>query len=189
MIDKNIYGDDFELEFNKWKYIGKGHHGIVYLMDDGKVIKICNTIKSCRKEEMVILKADGNKYFPKTYECGGNYIIREYVEGISLSDYIKLYGLNEKIAKEVIEMLKEFIRLKFSKIDIRCKDIFVTKHETLKIIDPKGCYSKKVNYPRHLCKGLKKLGALDEFLDVLKREEPKLYKKWYKKIQKYFDKA
>lgn len=188
MSDKNKlkYDDDFKLDFNNWEYLGQGHHGIVYLMNDGKIIKICNTVKSCKGEEKILLKVNGSKFFPKLYECGGNYIIREYVDGICMKNYISDHGLNREISKNIIKLLREFKELNFRKIDIRCKDIFVLKDKSLKVIDPRASYSKGIDYPRHLCKGLNKLGVLDQFLNELHREKSKLCTKWYKDIKQYF---
>ena len=93
--------------------------------------------------------------------------------------------MNTILAHNIIEMLKEFNRLKFKKIDIRCKDIFVLFDGNLKVIDPKKFYSKNRDFPRHLSKGLYKLGVLDTFFIVLKEDEPELYKKWYLKTNVY----
>ena len=51
-------------------------------------------------------------------------------------------------------MILEFERLGFKRIDIRCKDIYIQDDYTLKIIDPKNNYKKRVSFPRHLFKGL-----------------------------------
>lgn len=82
-------------------------------------------------------------------------------------------------------MLKEFQILKFTKIDIRCRDIFVQSDESLKVIDPKKFYAKNRGFPRHLSKGLYKLGVLDTFFITLKEEEPELYEKWFPPIKQY----
>jgi hypothetical protein len=71
----------------------------------------------------------------------------------SLRDFIKIYKKkwNEKtLAINIIDMLKEFNKLKFKKIDIRCKDIFVQQDGSLKIIDPKKCFSKERNLKIYL---------------------------------------
>ena len=36
------------------------------------------------------------------------------------------------------------------------------------VIDPKQCYKRKVNYPRHLMKGLEIIGVLESFLEDLR---------------------
>ena len=82
-------------------------------------------------------------------------------------------------------MLKEFKKLKFTKIDTRCKDIYVSEDETIMLIDPKKAYSRKVNYPRHLMKGLKRLGVLDEFIYEIERINSKKAKEWKRKFSEY----
>lgn len=181
------YNDDLKLDLENWGFLGKGHNGTVYRMSDEIVIKICLEEKSCRKEADILAKAEGSKFFPKIYECGGNYMIRDYVAGECMKDYIKSNGLSRELAVEIIKVLEEFKRLNFTKVDIRCKDLFVQKNGTLMIIDPKGSYSRKIDYPRHLCKGLRKLGVLDVFLQVLMEERLKLYREWAWKIYRPSD--
>ena len=167
------------------KFLGKGHNGIVYLLPDNKVIKVCYVMKDFHGEAYILKKVNGNRYFPRIYEVGGNYMIRDYVDGITLKAYIKRNGLSKKLALDIIDMLKEFQRLNFKKIDVRCKDVYVQPDGNLMIIDPQKFYSKERDFPRHLSKGLYKLGVLDDFLCILKYDNPKLYKKWHHKIRTY----
>lgn len=181
------YIKNFNTNLLDCKFLGKGHNGIVFLLPNGKVIKICFTEKSCRSEYYILNKVKNNKYFPRTYGICGNYMIRDFVDGITLKDYIKQNGMTRDIAIKVIELFEEFKKLKFSKEDIRCKDIMVTPNGTLMVIDPKKCYSKKRDFPRHLSKGLYKLGVLDSFIAIVKKERPALYKRWFSKIEEYID--
>lgn len=181
-FQQNKYSD---INLFECKFLGRGHNGIVYLLPDGKVIKICFIMKDFYGEAHILKKVNGNKYFPRLYEVGGNYMIRDYVDGIPLKNYIKKNGLTRKLVISILEMLKEFERLKFLKIDVRCKDVFIDSNGKLMIIDPQKFYSKERDFPRHLSKGLYKLGVLDFFLEVLREEEPKLYKKWHNKINNY----
>lgn len=177
----------YDIDLFKCKYLGKGHNGIVYLLPNNKVIKICYVMKDFYGESYILNKVNGNKYFPRIYETGGNYMIRDYVEGMPLKNYIKKNGLSKDLVLELLELLKEFETLKFTKIDIRCKDIFVQPDGKLKVIDPQKFYHKKRAFPRHLSKGLYKLGVLGFFLEILKSEEPRLYKKWTPSILEYIE--
>lgn len=179
------YIQNFNVNLLKCVELGKGHNGIVYLLPDGKVIKICFSISSCKGEYYILNKVKGNKYFPMVYGMSGNYMIRDYVGGESLKDYIKNNGFSRELAVKVINLLEEFDKLKFKKKDIRCKDIFVQPDGVLKIIDPKKCFSKKRDFPRHLSKGFEKLGVLEFFMEVIKEEKPELYKRWNRKIFQY----
>ncbi|WP_051652353.1 protein kinase [Clostridium algidicarnis] len=176
---------DFNINLLDCKFLGKGHNGIVYLLPDGNVIKICFNIKSFIGEYLILQRVNGNKYFPRIYEIGENYMIREYVEGDVLPKYIRKHGFNDELGKKIIELLKEFKILKFTKIDLRCKDIFVQPNGDLKVIDPKKFYTKDRNFPRHLSKGMYKLKILDSFLEVLKKEDPTLFDDWTPKIMNY----
>lgn len=176
---------DLDLNLLDCKFLGKGHNGIVYELPNNKAIKICFDLKSFTGESQILEKVNGNRYFPKLYEVGFNYMIRDCVDGEPLDKYISKNGLDRDMVKSILELLKEFIRLNFKKIDIRCKDIFVQPNRKLMVIDPKKFFTKNRTFPRHLSKGLYKLGVLDFFLEILKKEEPKLYKSWIEDINDY----
>lgn len=187
-MDRKIYKryiENFDVNLLDCKLLGQGHNGVVYLLPDDKVIKICFDAKSCEKEYSILNKVNNNKYFPRVYGMSGNYMIRDYVDGIILKDYIKHYGLNRELSLKIMNLLEEFKKLKFLKEDIRCKDILIQPNGSLMIIDPKKFYSKKRDFPRHLTKGLYKLGVLDFFMSIVKEEKPKLYKQWNLKINQY----
>ena len=190
-MDKDLYEryiKGFNVNLLDCKPLGDGHNGIVYLLPEGKVIKICYDARSCRKEYDILKRINKNKYFPRTYGMMGNYMIRDYVDGIVLKKYIKRHGFSRELAIKLIELLEEFRRLGFKKIDIRCKDIMVRPDGNLMVIDPKKFYTKKRDFPRHLSKGLYKLGVLDSFMDILEEEKPKLFKRWHEKVNDYINK-
>jgi len=179
------YIKNFDVNLLDCKLLGKGNNGIVYLLPDGKVIKICFDIKSCIKEYFILNKINNNKYFPRVYGMCGNYMIRDYVEGVILKDYIKDHGLDKNLAIKILDLLEEFKKLQFLKEDIRCKDILIQLDGSLMVIDPKKFYSKKRDFPRHLSKGLYKLGVLGYFMSVAKDERPILYNQWHQKVDAY----
>lgn len=182
-LKHNYLKNPFNLK--ECKFLGEGHNGAVYMLPNGNAIKISHSNKDFIGEYSILEKVNGNKYFPIIREIGVDYMIRECVQGEILSNYIKREGLNKVLATKIIDMLKEFKKLEFKKIDIRCKDIFVQEDGRLKIIDPKKCFSKERNFPKHLCKGLYKLGVLSYFKGILKEYDIKLYRKWNKKINTY----
>jgi RIO-like serine/threonine protein kinase len=187
-MEKEIYKkyiQSFDVNLLDCKLLGKGHNGIVFMLPEGFIIKICFDAKSCQDEYTILNKIGENKFFPRVYGMMGNYMIRDYVAGIPLKEYIKKYGLNRNLSIKMIDLIEEFKRLGFSKLDVRSKDIMVGPEGNLMVIDPKKCYSKKRNFPRHLSKGLDKLGVLDYFMLVVEEERPSLYKKWNRKIQDY----
>jgi predicted Ser/Thr protein kinase len=176
-----------DIDLFECKLLGKGHNGIVYRLPDGRVIKICYVMKDFYGEAHILKKVQGSKYFPRLYQVGGNYMIRDYVDGMPLNKYIKKNGLSRKLVRDILDLLKEFERLKFLKLDIRCKDVFVESDGRLMVIDPQKFYTKKRDFPQHLSKGFYKLGVLDDFLIILKQENPKLYRKWVHKIRIYIE--
>jgi RIO-like serine/threonine protein kinase len=183
----NKYIIRFDVNLLDCKFLGRGHNGAVYLLPEGKVIKICFDERSCKKEYDILQRIKENKYFPKVYGMCGNYMVRDYVSGEILTHYIKKHGLERELAVKIIELLEEFRRLGFKKMDIRCKDIMVQEDRSLKVIDPKKCYSKERDFPRHLSKGLNKLGVLEDFLEVVKEKRPNVHKKWSVQIKKYME--
>ncbi|MCW6111189.1 protein kinase [Clostridium sporogenes] len=178
-----------ERMIRKGEFLGSGHNGIVYLLPDKKAIKIFKEKKVCKKEREILQKTNTSKYFPKVYDYGDYFILREYIRGERLDHYIKQNGINKRLTHNIIKLIKEFERLKFKKLDIRCKDIYVDKKCKLRIIDPKNNYSKTVIYPRHLMKGLNKLKVLDEFLLHVKKEDQKYYDLWSIRMQDYLERG
>ena len=141
------------------EFLGSGHNGIVYLLPNKRVIKIFKNKKVCSGEYNIFIKAAKSKYFPKVYEHGEYYIVRDYAGGQRLDKYIKKHGINREISLNIIKLIEEFTKLKFHRLDIRCKDIYLMDDFSINVIDPKNNYSKSVIYPRHLMKGLKQVGC------------------------------
>lgn len=181
------FDDKTEALFKKAEYLGQGNNGIVYELPGNKVIKIFLSEKVCEDESSILLKTNGSRFFPRIDKKGENYIIRDKVEGERLDYYIKENGLNDELIDKIYELLKEFKRLKFKKIDIRCKDILVTSNNEIKIIDPKKSYHRKVDFPRHLMKGLKRLEVLDRFLSRIRVLDPKKEKYWSQRFAQYLE--
>lgn len=169
-------------------FLGVGNNGIVYLLPDNKVLKIFSTQKVCHDECSILLKVSkSSKSFPKVYKYSDNYIVREYVGGIRLDKYLKNHPLDKELSINLINLIREFKSLKFKKLDIRCKDLYVQDDLSLIVIDPKQCYKKKIIYPRHLMKGLAKRGYLDTFLNYVKSYDVNLYFLWKRKMSMYLE--
>ncbi|MFL0196559.1 protein kinase [Clostridium sp. WILCCON 0269] len=174
-----------ESMLRKGNFLGCGHNGIVYLLEDNKVIKIFKNKNICKNEYDLLKKTVGSRYFPKVYFHGPYYIVRDYASGKRLDHYIKKSGINKQICGEIIKLIMEFEKLNFNKLDIRCKDLYLSSDFSIKVIDPRNNYSRCGSYPRHLMKGLNKLGVLDEFLEMVKKEYNEVYKDWNFKIKRY----
>jgi hypothetical protein len=103
-----------------------------------------------------------------------------------LDHYIEQYGLTEKLSYNLYKLIKEFEELRFTKLDIRCRDVYVGDDERVMVIDPKQCYRRKVSYPRHLMKGLNGINVLDQFLNYVERFDKKTSLEWGKKMEQYY---
>lgn len=181
------FDDSTEMLFREATYLGQGNNGIVYELPEKKAIKIFLTQKVCNDESNILLNTNGSRYFPRIYKRGKLYIVRDMVEGERLDDYIKKNGLSKKLIRNIYSLLQEFKRLKFKKLDIRCKDIYVSINEELMIIDPKKAYKRRVDYPRHLMKGMKRIGILEEFLLGISEIDKEKAFMWEEKFQEYIE--
>lgn len=183
------YSADFDAEteklFKEAVFLGEGHNGIVYELPSNKAIKIFQEAKCCREEGEILKKVSKSKCFPRVYNLGKFYIVRDKIEGKRLDHYIKKKGFSYEIAEGLYNLMEEFKRLKFTKIDARCRDIYITDDNKIMVIDPKQCYRKKVNYPRHLMKGLEKSGVLESFLEDIRLIDKKTAMNWEKRYKQY----
>lgn len=170
----NRYG----FNFHNSTFLGEGRYGKVFLLLDGRVIKIFRDIDSCIHECLILESVKGSPHFPRVYECRDNYIIREFVGGVCITDYIRKNGLSTKLAVNLIELIEDFQKLGFTRLDIRCSHIFVQPDESLKVIDPRRHYDINLPYPKNMLNNLKKLKVKKFFMHVLKKEHPSLYAKW-----------
>lgn len=160
-------------------FLGKGHSGSVYLMPDNRVVKIFKNPGSCSEEYHILKKVANGPYFPEPYEFHSHYMIREYIDGININDYIKKNGASKKLMLELIYLLEYMKNVGFKKIDVRFVHVFVQNHKNLRIIDPRHSFTKKTKFPYHLLQDLKYANCLELFWKVLKSERPNLYTKWY----------
>lgn len=180
------FDKDIESLFKEAKLLGEGHNGIVYEVPGNRAIKIFTDKNVCKSEADILYKVKKSKYFPRIYKNGDYYILRDIVNGKRLDDYIKENGLSQQLIYNLYRLINEFKSLKFTKLDARCRDIYVDKNKRLKVIDPKQCYKRKVDYPRHLMKGLDGIDVLDEFLRGIYIIDKRRGSEWEYKINQYY---
>ncbi len=147
---------NLEKSLKEAELLGEGHNGVVFLLKNNKAIKIFRRMSVWKDESSILKRVRKSRFFPRIYEAKPGYIIREYVDGVRLDKYLRRGNLDEELCKELYLMILEFERLGFKRIDIRCKDIYIQDDYTLKIIDPKNNYKKRVSFPRHLFRGFLK---------------------------------
>ncbi|KON85771.1 hypothetical protein AF332_02340 [Sporosarcina globispora] len=165
----------------KNKLIGYGSQGKVYKLSPDRCIKIYLKEKHARMEANVLRSATSSRFFPKIYETGSNYIVMEYIEGKTLNNYLEKEGkLSNQIIKEIVMLLKEMERLNFTRIDARLRHIFITDENEIKVIDHVNSFKINSNYPKHLFRGLKKLGHLQFFLEEANKFDTEFCMRWWK---------
>ncbi|MPQ44363.1 hypothetical protein [Clostridium tarantellae] len=174
-----------EKKLRNAKYLGEGHNGIVFILDNKKVIKFFKKVEVWKDESYILKKSRKSRFFPKIYEYNLGYIVREFVGGVRLDKYLEKQQINEKLSEELYYMILNFEKLGFSRLDLRCKDIFVQSNLSVKIIDPKKNFEKYVPYPRQLMKGIYKRDSLELFLGYIKKRDFRRFTYWKYKIENY----
>lgn len=178
---KTIFGIDVK-EFEK---IGKGKEGVVYLGPDNMLLKVYLDPGRCASEYKLLKTMEDSHYFPKVYNCKGSYMLREYVEGTPLVEYIKGNGLSKILANNLIDLSEFFYNTKYLRIDGIDKHVFVLEDESLMVIDPRR---KKYKFHKSLLKILERLNQEDIFLNELIENRPDLVYPFYEKLNINFDK-
>lgn len=168
----------YVLDIKECEFLGKGKEGSVYLTPEGYALKIFYNRKKAEKEAYLLEEVNNSRFFPKVLFIANNMVLRDYVEGDILSNYIKKNGLSYNLSTEIINLIEEFKQLKFTRLDIRGAHIFVNKHGKIQVIDPRKVFEKNTPYPKEIVKILVKLNVFDEFLKYLLEYKPQLLKYW-----------
>ena len=105
-------------------------------------------------------------------------MLREYVSGENLYEFINNNRLSYNLSIEIIELIEDFKRLKFKRINIRNAHIFVNKNEKIQVIDPRKTFIKETPYPKDIISILVKLNLFDDFLKNIISYNPALLKYW-----------
>ncbi|OGO78970.1 MAG: hypothetical protein A2Y23_02410 [Clostridiales bacterium GWB2_37_7] len=161
------------------KLIDKGAHGAVFRLTQDKCVKIYADNHNAEKEAKSYKMGQGSEIVPRLYEVGDNYIIMEFIEGISLWKYLsKKEEISFDIANKLVFLLKEMKRLGFTRIDSSLRHIIVTKDERLKAIDLVYAYVRKDAKPVKVFTELQKIGLVKPFLEHVKNIDNELFNEW-----------
>ena len=166
------------LDIKECELLGKGDEGSVYLTPEGFALKIFSKKKNAEDESEILENAKGSRFFPNVIFLADNMMLREYVSGENLYEFINNNGLSYNLSIEIIELVEEFKRLNFKRINIRNAHIFVDKNERIQIIDPRKNYIKETPYPKDIISILVKLNLFEEFLKNLISYNSALLKYW-----------
>lgn len=166
------------LEIQNCKFIGSGAEGSVYLTEEGYALKWFKDLKAAENEEEILKITKDSVFFPNVLLRVSNILIREYVDGENLYEYIKKHGLSYGLSIEIIELIEDLKRLNFKKLNVRNAHIFVNSSEKIMVIDPRKPFTMNVPYPKDIIKILLKLDLYDKFLKDILRYKPKLLSYW-----------
>ena len=166
------------LDIKQCTLLGTGDEGSVYLTPEGFALKIFSNKKNAKYETEILENAKDSRFFPDVIFLADNMMLREYVSGENLSEFINKNSLSYNLSVEIIELIEDFKRLKFRRINIRNAHIFVNEKEKIQIIDPRKTYIKETPYPKDIIKILVKLNLFDDFLKDLINYKPELLKYW-----------
>ena len=133
---------NYFLNINDCTLLGSGAEGAVYLTPEGYAIKVFRNASLAQKEEEILNIAASSAYFPKSIIRISNILIREYVSGDNLYEYIFKNGLSYKLSVQIIDLIEDYKRLNFKRLNTRNAHIFVNSKEKLMVIDPRKPFSK-----------------------------------------------
>lgn len=173
------------LDIKKCRFLGKGKEGKVFLTPEGFALKIFYSKKHAKAEVDILEKVKDSRFFPRVLFIADKMVLRDYVEGTNLYNYLLENGLSFNVAIELIELVEEFKRLNFTRINIRNAHIFVNSNEKIKVIDPRKPYIKYTPYPKDIIGILDKLNLFDDFLKYLAEYNPSLLNYWSKGFDYY----
>lgn len=180
---------NIDISIRDLEFIGKGTQGKVYRIDFQKCIKVFKRKKECKEELKTLLMAQGDMHFPILYEYGANYIVREYINGIELNEYLSKQKLTPQLSKKLIELYEAMIKVGYLRQDAAIFHIFVMPSGELKLIDTAKAMKKKSTIPNLLISGLEDIGYKEDFFNFLKSNRPDLYIQWINYSKKKYKKV
>ena len=166
-------------------FLGKGKEGEVYLTPEGYALKIFYRKSKAISEVKLLEIASGSRFFPNVLFIANNMVLRDYVEGITLREYIRNNGLSFNLSCEIIELVEEFKNLNFKRINIRNAHIFVNEDEKIQVIDPRKVFSKNTPYPKDIVKILVQENLFEDFLKHVLEYEKDLSSYWVEAYDYY----
>ena len=166
------------LEIQNCTFLGSGTEGSVYLTEEGYALKCFKDLNAAKSEEEILNIAKDSVFFPNTILRVSNILIREYVAGENLYEYMSKNGLPYSLSIEIIELIEDLKRLNFKKLNVRNSHTFVTSSGKIRVIDPRKPFTTNMPYPKDIIKMLLKLHLYDKFLKDVIRYKPKLLSYW-----------
>lgn len=120
-------------------FIGAGRSAYVFkLENENKALKVFfPSFTHIAKEEAEIYKTlQGIEYYPAIYEAGENYLVIDYIEGSTLFECVsKGISITDKHIAEIDKALMQAKERGLNPSDIHLRNIFITNHGEIKMID------------------------------------------------------
>lgn len=162
-----------------YQLIGKGADGSVFQLTSDRCVKIFESQKTKQLELKALKAGQTSPIIPRLYEDGPNYIVLEYIDGISLPKYLKKEKhVPKHIAVKVLYMLDEMKKIGFTRCDTEVRHILFNEQMDIKVIDLKRAYNSIRPNPSKLLKGFKAKGYLEEFMQHVNQLDPVIYEEW-----------
>lgn len=159
--------------------VGMGSQGAVFRISEERCVKIYHVPREAGFEREALAAAKGVSYFPAMYGSGPNFVVMKYIEGPTLEVVLaRGQPLTLRMAGQLLDLLKEMRRLRFTRIDTRSEHILVSRGERLRVIDHIGAFMTIRPTPYLLLRSLEWGGALFPFLTYVASRDPELYSEW-----------
>ncbi|GAB1763132.1 MULTISPECIES: hypothetical protein [Bacillaceae] len=178
LVEKN---ENVLTSFKRYEVVGQGKDGVIYRLSSDRCIKVFFKEEVYEKELEAIQVGQPSSIIPQLYGYGPNYIVMEYIEGISLAKQLKKNGDIEKsLVVQLIDFFDELKKLNFRRQDTELRHILINEQGNFKMIDLKRAFTSNRPIPIKLLTDLKELKLSKEFLSHVKDIRPSLYQRWKK---------
>lgn len=168
-------------DLKEYKLIGDGKDGEVYQLTHDKCVKMFFQEETQKKELKALVIGQSSPIIPRLYEYGENYIVMEYIHGISLARHLKKEKqITEELTEKILIMLDEFKKIGFTRWDTEVRHVLINEEGQLKVIDHKRAFTSNIKAPIKLLKGFKKFGLSQDFLNYVKNIPSSAYNTWVK---------
>ena len=166
-------------DLEEYTCIGNGRDGKVYRLTHNRCVKIFFQEETQQKELEALIVGQTSPIIPRLYEYGENYIVMEYICGISLAQYLKKEKwISEELTRKILIMLDELKQIGFTRWDTEIRHVLINVEGELKVIDHKRAFTLNRKVPIKLLQGLEKLGLLHVFLNHVKNIHYSTYRTW-----------
>ncbi|WP_308116357.1 hypothetical protein [Priestia aryabhattai] len=167
------------MDFKRYAVVGQGKDGVIYQLTPDRCVKVFFKEEVYKKELKAIQVGQSSSIIPRLYGYGSNYIVMEYVDGISLAKHLKKNRyITKSLVMQLINLIDELKKLNFSRQDTELRHVLMNEQGDLKVIDLKRAFSSNRPIPLKLLTELKELKLSKEFLAYVKEIRLPLYQKW-----------